>query len=84
MTRPKHPSKDIEKTLKRAEGQGWRIEKASGAAHPWGRLYCPLNLREGCRMSIWSTPKSITNHAKQIERYLMKCEHIGDNNNDDL
>ena len=86
--RGKHPDKDIEKALQIAEGEGWRVEKASGgSAHPWGRIYCPLNTRMGCRMSIWSTPRSTTNHARQIQRHITKCEHtrpIEENNNEDI
>lgn len=29
-------------------------------------------------MSIWSTPKSAQNHAKQIVRTVDACEHQGE------
>ena len=77
MTRPKHPNKDIEKALRYSEEKGWRVAKSQGGtAHPWGRIYCPLQSREGCRMSVWSTPKNPTNHAKQIRRIVNLCGHI--------
>ncbi|HEU5244120.1 MAG TPA: hypothetical protein VFU33_06945 [Gaiellaceae bacterium] len=66
----KHPNKDIEKALKAAENAGWTVTpKASG--HNWGEMKCG----SGCRASIWSTPKSPTNHAKQIARAVSKCPH---------
>ena len=41
-------------------------------------MLCPLASREGHAMSIWSTPKSVENHAKQIKRNVDACEHQGD------
>ncbi len=76
MTRRKHPSKDIEYAIKYAEENGWTVE--TGGSHAWGRMYCPYNDKECrcgefCQASIWSTPKSPTNHAKQIKRVVDKC-----------
>lgn len=31
-------------------------------------------------MSVWSTPKSPENHAKQIKRKVDACEHQGEEN----
>jgi hypothetical protein len=31
--------------------------------------------REGCQMSVWSTPRNTENHAKQIRRKVDHCEH---------
>ena len=76
MPRKRHSKKDIEEALVYAESHGWRIEPATG--HAWGRLYCPYNSAdcrcgEYCVISIWSTPKSASNHARQIRRVIDRC-----------
>lgn len=76
MPRKRHSKKDIEEALVYAESHGWRIEPATG--HAWGRLYCPYNSTdcrcgEYCVISIWSTPKSASNHARQIRRVIDRC-----------
>ena len=72
----KHPNPDIRAAIQHAEENGWRIE--IGGAHAWGKLYCPYNSEdcrcgEFCIMSIHSTPRNPTNHAKQIRRVVDKC-----------
>lgn len=76
MARRTHPKPEIETALKYAEQNGWRIEL--GGSHAWGKLYCPYNNKECrcgifCISSIWSTPKSSENHAKQICRVVDNC-----------
>ena len=71
--RARHPKKEIEEALQELESAGWRIEVGGG--HAWGRAYCLEESRDGCMFSIWSTPKSAGNHAKQILRRLIKCPH---------
>lgn len=78
ILRPKHPNKDIEKALQYAEAKGWRYQYSGNSAHAWGRMLCPLANRDGHAMSIWSTPRSAENHAKQIKRTVDACEHIGE------
>ena len=78
MARSKHSNKDIEAALQHAEKHGWRVEKAGKSGHAWGRIYCPANdsdcrCGEFCISSIWSTPKSASNHAKQIRRVVDNC-----------
>ncbi|ELR97524.1 hypothetical protein [Gloeocapsa sp. PCC 73106] len=72
----RHPNKDIRAALEYAVRRGWRLEKAG--SHAWGKMYCPYNdsecrCGEFCIVSIWSTPKNPTNHAKQIRRVVDKC-----------
>ena len=76
MVRKTHPNKEIEKAICFAEDQDWRYKKVGGSAHAWGRLNCPKENREGCAMSVWSTPKNPENHAKQIVRNVKKCPHV--------
>jgi hypothetical protein len=78
--RPKHPNKEIEQAIKYAESKGWRYIPSGSSAHAWGRLFCPFVSREGHSMSVWSTPKSTENHARQIRRNVDACEHQGENN----
>lgn len=73
--RPKHPHKEIEKAIQYAEQNGWHYVKSGGSAHAWGRLRCSLPSRDGCQMSVWSTPKSPENHARQIIHRVDSCPH---------
>ena len=75
MVRPRHPNKNIEQAIRYAESKGWRYRPSGNSAHAWGRLLCPLALREGHAMSIWSTPKDNESHAKSIMRNVDSCEH---------
>ena len=75
MARPRHPNKEIEEAIAYAESKGWRNKASGGSAHAWGRLLCPETTREGCQLSIWSTPKNASNHAKQILRRVENCPH---------
>lgn len=75
MTRKRHPNKDIEEAVKYAESMGWRFKAAGDSAHAWGRLLCVLEAREGCSMSIWSTPRNPFAHAEQIIRSVKRCPH---------
>ncbi len=73
MSRPRHPNKMIEKAIAYAESLGWRVEISNG--HAWGRLYCPERSREGCKVSVWSTPGNPENHARHIRREIDRCIH---------
>ncbi|USX29486.1 hypothetical protein NHH73_14835 [Oxalobacteraceae bacterium OTU3CINTB1] len=76
MVRPSHPKNEIERALRHAERQGWRVEVGRG--HAWGRIYCPYNDRECrcgefCITSVWSTPKNPGNHARALRRVVDGC-----------
>ncbi len=75
VKRNKHPNKEIQAAISFAQENGWRYKEAGKSAHAWGRLLCPLTDREGCSMSIWSTPRDADNHAKQIRRKVNSCPH---------
>jgi len=75
MNRKSHPNKEIEAAIQYAEKHGWRYKSAGNSAHAWGRLLCPLSTRDGCAMSVWSTPRNSQNHAIQIRRSVDKCPH---------
>ncbi|WP_085273588.1 MULTISPECIES: hypothetical protein [unclassified Pseudomonas] len=76
MSRPSHAKKEVEQALRHAESQGWRVEVGGG--HCWGKLYCPHNdadcrCGEFCITSVWSTPKSPGNFARQLRRVVDNC-----------
>ena len=75
--RPKHANKEIEAAIQEAESKGWRYKATGNSAHAWGRLLCPFESREGCMMSIWSTPRNTYVHAEQIMRRVKQCPHGG-------
>ena len=73
MPRSRHPKPAIEKAVRYVEQLGWRVELSGG--HAWGRLYCPMSTREGCIVSVWSTPRVPENHARQIRKVVDACPH---------
>lgn len=79
--RKSHPNKEIEKAVQYAESWNWRFKEAGNSAHAWGRLLCPFEDREGCSMSIWSTPKDADIHAQQIRRRVNFCPHKSNGDN---
>ena len=81
MARSRHPDKEIEDAVAYAESLGWRIVPVSG--HAWGRLYCALADRDGCMISVWSTPRSAGNHARDIIRAIGRCPHQEKEDNDE-
>ena len=70
---PRHPNKEIQAALEYAQRMGWSVIK-SPKGHCWGIIRCPHG-RGGCQKSIWSTPKSPQDHAKDIRRWVDKCPH---------
>ena len=73
MARSRHPDKEIEAAVAYAEQRGWRAVPVSG--HAWGRLYCAWADRDGCMVSVWSTPRSAGNHARDLVRAIDRCPH---------
>jgi hypothetical protein len=59
--------------LKQLSLMGWRFVRTKG--HGWARLLCPLGTREGCQISVWSTPRNPEGHAKGIRRNIDRCGH---------
>ncbi len=70
-----HPNKHIRAAIEYALGQGWRVTKAGPRAHIWGRLWCPHAERDGCRISVLSTPRNPEGHARRIRREVDACPH---------
>jgi hypothetical protein len=70
----RHPNKHIAEAIKYAESRGWRVVP-SKRGHSWGRIYCPFRERDGCMMSVYSTPRHPEDHAADIRRYIDDCPH---------
>jgi len=75
MGRSRHPNPEVEKSIRHAESRGWRV--VMGGGHAWGKLYCPYANRDGCKVSVWSTPRSAGNHAQALRRKVDNCPHRG-------
>ena len=73
MGRPRHPDKHIEAAIHYAESLGWKVVLSNG--HAWGRLFCPKSTRQGCIVSVWSTPRNPFAHARRIRREVDMCPH---------
>jgi hypothetical protein len=73
MARIRHPDKEIEAAVAYAESLGWTVMSIKG--HAWGRLYCAHHDRDGCMVSVWSTPRNAGNHARSIIRDVSRCPH---------
>jgi hypothetical protein len=65
----RHPNKDIRKAIAEAEDAGWTVE--AGKNHTWGKVKCG----HGCKVAVWSTPRSPTTIAKRIREAVQKCPH---------
>ena len=74
--RRRHPKKEIEQAIQYAEEKRWRYRKAGKSAHIWGVLLCIEASRQGCRMNILSTPRSVEGHARQIRSRVDHCPHL--------
>lgn len=81
MARNRHPNKEIENAVRYAEQRGWTVRPSSG--HAWGRLYCAHHDRDGCIVSVWSTPKNTENHANAIIRVVDRCPHEEEEDRDE-
>lgn len=70
---PRHPKKQVEAALKRAERAGMRVD--SPRAH-WGVLYCPGDDQGRCPpFSINGSPRNPDNEARRIDRWVARCVH---------
>lgn len=66
--RPRHPKKDVEAVIAEVMATDlFRLSKNTGRGHRWATLLCRIGHREHT-IAVWSTPKSPSNHAKQIRR----------------
>ncbi|HVE68589.1 MAG TPA: hypothetical protein VNB64_08415 [Solirubrobacteraceae bacterium] len=63
----------MEKALRRAERQGFRV--LAPRAH-WGILLCPGTPEDHCKsFPIYGTPKNPDNHARDLDKFVEHCRH---------
>lgn len=72
----KHSNKHIQAAIEYALDQGWVWVAPGDSAHCFCKLRCgnPEGEHRDHQMSVWSTPKSAENHAKQIIRMVKRCD----------
>ena len=70
-----HPNKHIRAAIDYALGRGWRLVKSGSRAHAWGRLFCSAQVRGGCIVSIYGTPRVPEHHAAYLRRVVDACPH---------
>ncbi|HHL2560843.1 TPA: hypothetical protein ACQ31I_002754 [Yersinia enterocolitica] len=70
-----HPNKHIQAAIEYALSKGWVWILPGDSAHCFCKLRCgnPEGEHRAHQMSVWSTPKSAENHAKQIRRKVNHC-----------
>lgn len=78
MSSKRHPSKEIQAAIDFAVGKGWRIIETGKSSHAYCRLHCMEDSREGCKMSVWRTPRNKEAHARQIRKVVEACFHKGE------
>ena len=68
----KHPNKHINEAIEYAVKNGWDVVETGNSGHAFCRLKCNKGHSEH-QMSVWSTPRSPENHAKQIKAKIKQC-----------
>jgi hypothetical protein len=71
----RHPNKEIHAAVLYVVSKGWTLAKANARSHAWGRLFCPSGRREGCIVSVYSTPRVPENEAEKIRKAVDRCDH---------
>lgn len=66
-----HSKKQVRKALDEAHKAGFDVKETT-AGHRWGYVRCT---ECGQTFSVWSTPRSADNHAKQIRRFIANHSH---------
>lgn len=67
MARSRHPKKDVEKALSRAEEERLKVEQSRKRSHKWSDVGCQD--ADHAKRSVWSTPQNPGEHANDIDRY---------------
>ena len=80
MARDKHSKKELEAVVEYAEQEGWEIRP--GKRHAKFKLLCKHHDRDGCRVSVWSTPSDVGDHAKDVRRAIDRCPHKQEGNDE--
>lgn len=64
--RPRHPDKTLERLLRDAENQGWKVVKG----RKYYKAYCPCP--ERCKETIHLTPSN-SNYGRNKRNRMSKC-----------
>jgi hypothetical protein len=67
VRRSRHPKKEVEQALSRAEQARLNVQQNTKRGHKWGDVGCQD--KNHARKSVWSTPRNPGNHAKDINKY---------------
>ncbi|MGJ0479092.1 hypothetical protein [Pantoea agglomerans] len=72
----KHPNKHIQAAVDYALKNAWVWVPPGDSAHCFCKLRCgnPADEHRDHQMSVWSTPRSPENHAKQVRRKVDHCK----------
>jgi hypothetical protein len=70
MAAGRHSKKEVGEVLRGLPDH--LVVVATDAGHRWGYVECT---RCGDRLSVWSTPRSPGNHAKDIARFALRHDH---------
>lgn len=73
MARDRHSKKELEAVVEYAEQQGWDV--LPGKRHAKFKLRCKHHDRDGCKVSVWSTPADVDDHARNVRRAIDRCPH---------
>ena len=73
MARDRHSKKELEAVVEYAEQQGWDV--LPGKRHAKFKLRCKHHDRDGCKVSVWSTPADVDDHARDVRRAIDRCPH---------
>ncbi len=68
-----HPNKHIQAAIEYAISRGWDFDAGGRSSHCFGRIRCGISGHREHQMSVWSTPRSPENHARQIIRMIIRC-----------
>jgi hypothetical protein len=74
----RHSKKEINEVLDYADDLGLCIVQTK-AGHRWGRLECA----ESHKKSIWSTPASPGNHARDLRKWIEQHAHKSEGGGDE-
>ncbi|MDD9341454.1 MAG: hypothetical protein PV362_17780 [Providencia heimbachae] len=71
----KHPNKHIQAAIEYAISYGWVWVNAGNSSHAFCKLRCGNSTHDHQEhmISVWSTPRVMEVHAKQIIRKVNQC-----------
>ena len=74
MPTSSHSKKEVRRALDDAYTAGFVVKETDGHGHSWGYVDCPEPECNG-RLYVWSTPRDVDIHARQIRRFVLRHRH---------